>query len=152
ITAGLIYVWRRASRMDASRPQVRVLGLYSPILTWLRYPRLSNAKASVTAQPATVPPTLAQFASETIPAPSSASQPTADVPARSDSPTNMGDQLQHGLENLPHALRGWTRKSLNPRALWQSWSDVLLPPAQESAPVGVRVAWRDLALEWLLVG
>ena len=50
VAAGLLYFWRRAARVDATKPQVRVLGLYSPILTWLRYARLPSSAA-----PAAVP-------------------------------------------------------------------------------------------------
>ncbi len=154
VAAGLLYFWRRAARVDATKPQVRVLGLYSPILTWLRYARLPSSAA-----PAAVPagrperPAAAFFASETSQAGAGAPQPAAGGPASSSSSApSLWDQLQHGWTTLPDRLQGWARANLKPGALQRSWSGVLLHPAQETAPVGIRVAWRDLALEWLLVG
>src|SRR5258706_7706597 len=152
VAVGLFYIWRRVSRADAARPEVRVLGLYSPILTWLRYPRLANGQAPLAKRPGLpAQPVPTFFASQTTQPTSGIPQPAAGGPARSDTPS-LWDLLRQRWITLPDAMRDWARANLNLPALWRSWSGVLINPSQETEPVGVRVAWRDVGLEWLLVG
>jgi hypothetical protein len=43
LIAGLVYFSRKVWQVDETAEQVRVLGIYSPILTWLKYRRLPKA-------------------------------------------------------------------------------------------------------------
>jgi hypothetical protein len=78
---GLLYLARRAWPVDEHAPQVRLLGAYSPVLTWLKYRRLPKlapkpappalqAVADFTPAPAAQPP----------PAPAAEAQVVATLP------------------------------------------------------------------------
>jgi hypothetical protein len=44
LSLAMLWAGRRAWQVDDSQPQVRVLGVYSPVLTWLKYRRLAQVR------------------------------------------------------------------------------------------------------------
>src|SRR5438270_356766 len=133
VAVGLLYLWRRLSGDDAAGPQVRVLGLYSPILTWLRNQRRPQEamRPSVTGRPA-----VTFFAAQSS-RPSSNATPTAVANPTGPGNPSLWDQLQRGWSDFPAAMRGWAKENVTPRSLLRAWSSVLVRPTDDTASVGV---------------
>ena len=111
LALALIVLLRRVWQVDRNDPQVRVGGVYSPILTWLKYRRLPRGHLDLSHSPVTAPAPFAAPAAASAAAPAQAVKAASGAglrsvrqPAELRQPANDFPELTETLDRPIDAL------------------------------------------------